>query len=275
MKIFLDQMQREVRLAERPVRIVSLVPSQTELLFALGLAENVVGRTKFCIHPQEAVKAVPVVGGTKNFHFDKIAALHPDLIIGNKEENYATGIQELAEAYPVWMSDILNLDDALAMIVQLGEVLDVQDKAKPLAVQIGQLFAELAHWRVQFVPKPLRAAYFIWKKPYMVAGGDTFIHDMLRRAGFENIFSHRPRYPEISPEALREAAPEVVLLSSEPYPFRKEKHQAEFAILCPTARVVVVDGEMFSWYGSRLLASGAYFRELLENLGAGRSPLVF
>ncbi|NJL15148.1 MAG: ABC transporter substrate-binding protein [Microscillaceae bacterium] len=275
MKIFLDQMQREVGLVERPGRIVSLVPSQTELLFALGLGENVVGRTKFCLHPREAIKAVPVVGGTKNFHFDKIAALHPDLIIGNKEENYAAGIQELAEAYPVWMSDILTLDDALGMITQLGEVLEVQEKARHLAAQIGQLFAELAEWRVQFVPKPLRAAYFIWKKPYMVAGGGTFIQDMLRRAGFENIFAHRLRYPEISPEELREAAPEVVLLSSEPYPFQKEKHLDEFALLCPTARVVVVDGEMFSWYGSRLLASGAYFRELWENLQAGKSPSTF
>jgi ABC-type Fe3+-hydroxamate transport system substrate-binding protein len=251
-----DQMNRRVAVPFPPQRIVSLVPSQTELLFDLGLGARVVGVTKFCVHPAEARQRASVVGGTKNFHFEKIAALQPDLIIGNKEENYREGIEQLAAQYPVWMSDIVTLDDSLDMMWRVGLITGTKTRAEQLAAAIGASLSGLPP-----AAALLPAAYFIWRQPYMVAAAGTFIDEMLPRAGFRNVFADQARYPEISPEQLTAAAPRVILLSSEPYPFQ-EKHVAEFQALCPQARVLVVDGELFSWYGSRLQHSAAYFREL-------------
>ncbi len=251
-----DQLGRRVEIPFPPRRIISLVPSQTELLFDLGVGERVVGVTKFCIHPPEARQSATVIGGTKNFDFDKIAALKPDLIIGNKEENYQAGIEQLATQYPVWLSDIGNLSEALVMIRQVGFVVGAKEKAEQLAAEIAASFAAL-ETRQPLIP----AAYFIWRKPYMAAASGTFIDDMLRRVGFRNVFAHLGRYPEITPEQLAAAAPARILLSSEPYPF-KEKHLAEFQEICPEAKIQLVDGEMFSWYGSRLRLSVAYFQQL-------------
>lgn len=254
-----DQMGRRVAVPFPPQRIVSLVPSQTELLFDLGLGEKVVGVTKFCIHPAEAREKAAVIGGTKNFDFDKIAALKPDLIIGNKEENYQDGIEPLATEYPVWLSDISNLTEALDMIRRVGFITGAKEKSATLADEIEASFAalETADARKPAVP----AAYFIWRKPYMVAATGTFIDDMLRRAGFTNAFAGLSRYPEITAEQLAKVAPQRILLSSEPYPFA-EKHLAEFQQICPAAKIEIVDGELFSWYGSRLLKSANYFSQL-------------
>ncbi|WBA42050.1 ABC transporter substrate-binding protein [Hymenobacter canadensis] len=251
-----DQMGRRVAVPFPPRRIVSLVPSQTELLFALGLGERVVGVTKFCIHPPEARQTATVIGGTKNFDFEKIADLRPDLIIGNKEENYQEGIEQLAAQFPVWMSDISNLDEALDMIRRVGFIGGRKEAAEQMAAQIAASFQQLP-LPAELVP----AAYFIWRKPYMVAATGTFIDDLLARGGFRNVFGHLARYPEVTPEQLQAAAPRQILLSSEPYPF-KEKHLAEFQALCPQATIRIVDGELFSWYGSRLLESAAYLRSL-------------
>ena len=251
-----DQLGRRVAVPFPPRRIVSLVPSQTELLFDLGLGAKVVGVTKFCIHPAEARTKATVIGGTKNFDFDKIAALKPDLIIGNKEENYQHGIEQLAADYPVWLSDISNLPEALDMIRRVGFVAGAKDKAAALGAEIEASFAPLAT-----AAPPVSVAYFIWRKPYMVAATGTFIDDMLRRAGFVNSFANLSRYPEISAEQLAAAAPQRILLSSEPYPFGA-KHLAEFQSICPAAKIDIVDGELFSWYGSRLRYSAAYFSSL-------------
>ncbi|GAB3869500.1 helical backbone metal receptor [Hymenobacter segetis] len=254
-----DQMGRRVAVPFPPQRIVSLVPSQTELLFDLGLGEKVVGVTKFCIHPAEARTQATVIGGTKNFDFDKIAALKPDLIIGNKEENYQDGIEQLADQYPVWLSDISNLTEALDMIRRVGFIVGAKEKATVLADEIEASFATFAASATEVAL--VSAAYFIWRKPYMVATTGTFIDDMLRRVGFVNAFTGLSRYPEITAEQLATTAPQRILLSSEPYPFA-EKHVAEFQQICPTAKVEIVDGELFSWYGSRLLKSAAYFTQL-------------
>jgi ABC-type Fe3+-hydroxamate transport system substrate-binding protein len=256
-----DQMGRRVVVPYPPRRIVSLVPSQTELLFDLGVGERVVGVTKFCIHPTQARQQAAVIGGTKNFDFEKIDALQPDLIIGNKEENYQAGIEQLAARYPVWLSDITNLADALRMIRQVGVVVGAKTKADQLAADIESSFAQLA-----LIASPLSVAYFIWRKPYMVAAAGTFIDDMLTRAGFANVFAPQQRYPEVSAEQLAVAAPSVLLLSSEPYPFA-DKHVAEFQQICPPAKIRIVDGELFSWYGSRLLKSAAYFADLRRAIG--------
>ena len=246
-----------------PCCIVSLVPSQTELLHYLGLHDEVVGITKFCVHPPEWFQSKPRIGGTKTLNFEKIAALKPDLILGNKEENERAQIEELQRHYKVWISDISNLPEALDMIRQVGQLTGKTEQAQTLADKIETDFRALADERA---PKPMRAAYFIWRKPYMVAAGGTFIHDMMQRAGFENVFADLQRYPEIDLGALAVAAPEAILLSSEPYPFA-EKHMAAFREVCPSARIEVVDGELFSWYGSRLLHAPAYFRKLREMLG--------
>jgi ABC-type Fe3+-hydroxamate transport system substrate-binding protein len=254
-----DQMGRRVAVPFPPQRIVSLVPSQTELLFDLGLGEKIVGVTKFCIHPAEARAKSAVVGGTKNFNFEKIAALNPDLIIGNKEENYQIGIEQLATKYPVWMSDISNLPDALEMIRRVGFIAGAKEKAESLTEDIAASFTALE--TAATATEPASVGYFIWRKPYMAAATGTFIDDMLGRAGFRNVFASQARYPEITAEQLAAAGPQRILLSSEPYPFG-EKYMAEFQDICPDAEIEIVDGELFSWYGSRLRKTAAYLSQL-------------
>lgn len=259
---FTDQLNRDLEIpAWPPRRIVSLVPSQTELLADLGLENEVVGITKFCVHPEKWFREKTRVGGTKTLSIEKIKNLKPDLIIGNKEENERTQIEELAAHYPVWLSDVRTLEQACDMMARVGELVG---KAAETQKLIGKIKTEFA-----LCPPPSTrcpAAYFIWRKPYMVAGSDTFIDEMLRVAGFHNVFSYKNRYPEITFEELAEAKPEVILPSSEPYPFA-EKHFEPLREVCPNARIQLVDGEMFSWYGSRLLHSAAYFQKLRETLG--------
>lgn len=258
--VFTDQMGREVILSNTPQRIVSLVPSQTELLFDLGLKTKVIGITKFCIHPKDEVKHIPKIGGTKKFDFEAIEALKPDFIIGNKEENYEEGIEYLAKKYPVWMSDIYTLEDSLKMIQALGKILDIQTKADEMAQDIENKFQVLP-----LVQNTLKVAYFIWRKPWMIATTNTFIDYILQKIGFQNIFNDLERYPEITLEQLQERNPEYIFLSSEPYPF-KEQHIKELQSILPNSKILLVDGEMFSWYGSRLLKSVEYFKKLVATL---------
>lgn len=260
-----DQMNRTIRLEKRPERIISLVPSQTELLFDLGLENEVVGITKFCIHPDSWFRNKTRIGGTKQFDFEKIAALNPDLIIGNKEENEQEQIEMLMEKYPVWMSDIHNLDESLEMIRAVGELTGKSEKANSIAGAIHSEFEQLSS--VLNSAKEKRVAYFIWKNPWMVAGHDTFINHLLGRCNWKNVFAERSgRYPEITLQELSEANPEIIFLSSEPYPF-KEKHIEELQSLLPDATILTVDGELFSWYGSRLLKSPDYLLKLHGQIG--------
>ena len=255
---FTDQMGRVVSINYPPRRILSLVPSQTELLFDLGLDREIVGITKFCIHPEDKFRTTAKVGGTKKLNLKKIRELKPDLIIGNKEENERDQIEELIGEFPVWMSDINVLEDALEMINEIGNLTGKSQEAVLLSFEIlnGFQTLKLAGGRKQTV------AYFIWKDPYMVAGRDTFINDILNKAGFDN-FTELNRYPELSSDQLKKSNPDIVFLSSEPYPFR-DPHVDEIKAICPAAKVIVVDGEMFSWYGSRLLQTPAYLQTLAE-----------
>lgn len=262
MPAFLDQIGRTIVLPEIPRRIISLVPSQTELLFSLGLDESVVGITKFCVHPTSWFRSKPRIGGTKAVDPARIKALQPDLIIANKEENDKQQVEALASRYPVWVSDIKTLPDALAMIRSVGALTGKETEAGNLANEIDARFSGLAA-----PPKPALVAYLIWYRPWMAAGGDTFIHHMLGHCGFENIFSDRDRYPEIDLHALAGIPDLTILLSSEPYPFR-QRHIDEIKEILPTANVLLVDGECFSWYGSRLLHAPAYFRQLMHDLPA-------
>ncbi|WP_298349179.1 ABC transporter substrate-binding protein [Runella sp.] len=256
-----DQLGNIITLAQPPRRIISLVPSQTELLFDLGLQREIVGITKFCIHPADKVKLVTQIGGTKNFDLNLIKSLKPDLIIGNKEENYEQGIKALQNDFPVWMSDIFTLEDALDMIRKVGQLLNRAPEADTIATNISNSFSQLT----TLGPPQPTAAYLIWRKPFMAAAKDTFIDNILQKAGFTNVFNHLSRYPEINPTQLHSANPDFIFLSSEPYPFT-QKHIAELQEICPFSKILLVDGELFSWYGSRLVKSAAYFLELRQRV---------
>lgn len=242
-------------------RIISLVPSLTELLFDLGLDTELVGLTKFCIHPANKVKHKTVIGGTKNVHLDRVATLSPTLILANKEENTREDVEALQANFPVLLTDMVTLTDALEMIVTVGERVDKQAEAHRLANQIQELFTALAQHIKTLTTPPPRVAYLIWRDPWMVAGNQTFIDSMLSSAGFVNAFGTQSRYPVISFDDLQATDPDIIMLSSEPYPFR-EKHRTELSAICPNARLMLVDGELFSWYGSRLMYSAEYFRSL-------------
>ncbi len=261
-KLFTDQLGRNVSINFPPKRIISLVPSQTEFLYDLGLDEEIVGQTLFCIHPESKHKTKTIIGGTKNLKLDVIAQLKPDLIIGNKEENEQKQMEYLMHHYPVWMSDIYTLEDAYEMMKNLGEVVNKPEAANQIVNQIRLSFSDL-----QLFDNPNnKVAYFIWRNPYMVAANHTFINHLLQKLNFDNVFAnHLDRYPQVTNEDLVAANPDFIFLSSEPYPF-KVKHIAELQQILPKAKILLVDGEMFSWYGSRLLHSCSYFRQLLAQL---------
>lgn len=256
MAVFTDQTGRTAILPTLPQRIVSLVPSQTELLAHLGLNREVAGITRFCVHPEQWFRTKPRVGGTKQVKMDVIHALKPDLIIANKEENVKEQVEDLALHYPVWTSDVNTLEDAYDMISAIGQMTGKAEASVRLVRQIRESFSGLTT-----PDSRLRTCYLIWRDPWMTVGGDTFIHTMLEAAGFDNLFRHQVRYPIVTSEGLREAGCECLLLSSEPFPFR-QKHVDELKALLPGVKILLVDGELFSWYGSRLLQAPEYFAQL-------------
>ena len=252
-----DQVGRTVVVPKYPKRIVSLVPSQTELLFDLGLAARVVGITKFCIHPDDWFHSKTRIGGTKQLDFEAILALNPDLIIANKEENNKEDIEWLEKNFPVWVSDVNDLDSALEMIRFIAELTRTDSSKLTQEIQSG--FSQLMPIQPQ-----KKVLYLIWKNPYMAVGNDTFINELMQRCGFENVLS-QSRYPELTDDEIVQLNPGLILLSSEPYPF-KEKHIKELQNLLPNATIKLVDGEMFSWYGSRLKLAPSYFTNLVESI---------
>lgn len=257
---YTDQTGRTISLSETPKRIISIVPSQSELLWEFGLRNELVGITKFCIHPNELFNSKERVGGTKNLHIEKIRALKPDLIIGNKEENERSQIERLQEEFNVWMSDIYTLDDALAMMEQLGCICDKEEAALRIRNSVNSSFS-----RLKAVFKQQTVAYFIWNDPYMVASGQTFINHVLQHLGLQNAFAHLIRYPLVTPEDLKNVQPEFCFLSTEPFPFN-DRHAEALKKILPQTRVILVDGEVFSWYGNRLLHLENYVRELKQQL---------
>lgn len=255
-KDFIDHLHQTIRLDQKPHRIVSLVPSQTELLADLGLEQEVVGITKFCIYPEKWFKEKTRVGGTKTVDIEKVRQLQPDLIIGNKEENTASDIQALQSIAPVWMSDIETLEDALNMIHSVGLMCEKQEQATLLIQEISEAFG-----KIQPLKSPKNVLYFIWDEPKFVAGKNTFVDTMIHKCGFINCCTET-RYPEWN--GTTETI-DIVFLSSEPFPF-KENHIKEFQNKFPTAKIVLVDGEYFSWYGSRLKDAPDYFQALIQQL---------
>ncbi|MEO8088493.1 MAG: helical backbone metal receptor [Bacteroidota bacterium] len=263
MKTFIDQTGRTVTINDSPQRIISIVPSQTELLFDLGLTDEVIGITKFCVHPDQWFRNKKRVGGTKKLNLDLIRTLQPDLIIANKEENEQLQVEELIREFPVWVSDIKSLPEAKRMILSVGDITNRYFEAIALLKKIDLAFDEL---RLSINDrKPKKLAYLIWNEPMMAAAGDTFISRMIDASGFNNVFQNLQRYPEITDAELKAAQPDVILLSSEPFPF-KQKHLDDFIKRFPGIKSMLVDGELFSWYGSRLQYAPAYFMKLLEQI---------
>jgi ABC-type Fe3+-hydroxamate transport system substrate-binding protein len=259
MPAFTDQINRTIHLPRIPRRIISLVPSQTELLYSLGLEDAVVGITKFCVHPESWFRNKARIGGTKAVDPVRVDALRPDLIIANKEENDRFQVEALAARYPVWISNVTDLPDAMAMIRDVGLITGKSAAAEELANAITKEFASLPGTH----PMSPRAAYLIWRNPWMAAGGDTFINNMLNYAGYVNALSGRDRYPVVELSSLAGPGCPTIFLSSEPYPFR-QRHVDEIREVLPDADIRLVDGEFFSWYGSRLLQAPAYFRQRIS-----------
>lgn len=256
-KKYIDMMGRTVELNSAVCRIVSLVPSQTELLVDLGLKEKLVGITKFCIHPKELRSEITSIGGPKKLNIKKILAQNPDLVIANKEENLQAEIEELAKHVPVWISDVYTLEDSLEMIRLIGEITQTLNVANEMCRGIQDAFDKLN--TKKFINN--KVVYLIWKDPFMAVGPNTFIDDMLMKIGlFNNVKTER--YPELKTQELN---PDYVFLSSEPYPF-SEKHFDEVQQFFPHSKLILVDGEFFTWYGSRMLKAPAYFMNLMDEL---------
>lgn len=256
--LHIDQLNRILNIDNSSLRIVSLVPSQTELLHYLGLDEEVVGITKFCVHPANWFKSKVRVGDTKQVNMQKVKALNPNLIIANKEENTKEDIEQLEKIAPVWISDVRTLEQAFDMIEKVGNLVNRESQAFRLVSDIREQFSCFVK------PKKVnRVLYVIWQNPVMVAGGDTFINAMLQKFNLHNVAEELHRYPELTMEQIQELKPEMILLSSEPFPF-KEKHIKYFQTFLPNSEVKLVDGELFSWYGNRLLKIRALEKIFLE-----------
>ncbi|WP_300568123.1 helical backbone metal receptor [Flavobacterium sp.] len=269
MKTYIDQLGNQHTFETTPTRIVSLVPSQTELLFDLGLEDNIVGITKFCVHPYHLKSTKKSIGGTKKVHLEKIRLLNPDIIIANKEENTLEIVEELRQICPVWVTNIITIEDNLQMISDFGQLFNKRTEAQKW---IDKTNFGLADFQQFIKDKDVKkVAYFIWANPYMVAGGDNFINELLKLNKFQNIYDNNPkyegRYPEIIIQKMQiQGDPELILLSSEPFPF-KDEHAFELGRHTHHATTVFVDGEMFSWYGSRLVKAFDYFKKLHLRIG--------
>jgi len=258
-----DQLGNNWTFANVPKRIISLVPSQSEFLWDLGLGNDLIGITKFCIHPKEMFQRVQRVGGTKNLDIDLIETLKPDLIIANKEENDKAQIEFLSKKFPVWLSDIYNFEDAFHMMLELGKLLNRESQAVEILTRAKQNLE-----KCKDVFKGESVAYFIWNEPYYLAASHTFIDCVLQHAGFKNALEAWERYPHLNAKELRELNPDWCFLSSEPFPFQP-KHAEILQNLLPGKKIIFVNGEYFSWYGSRLIRLHEYLLQLKDEVYAG------
>lgn len=256
-----DARGQSVSLDAPPSRIVSLVPSQTELLGHLGLYDAVVGITRFCERPEHWRSEKTIVGGTKQVDVDTVRSLDPDLVLANHEENTAADVAALEELAPVFVTEVKTVEEALDMIRTVGLLTDTSDRTSTLVGKIISRFESLPDF------PSLRAAYLIWREPYMTVGGDTFIHDVMRWGGLENVYGDQARYPEVTVGELADRELDVVLCSTEPFPFHeKDTFTADLRDALPNTPVETVDGQPFSWYGPRLLNTPSYLSSLRKRL---------
>lgn len=244
-------------------RIISLVPSQTELLVDLGLEDNIVGITKFCIHPKHLLKEKTVVGGTKNIKIDVIKSLKPDIILCNKEENTKEIVEACQEIAYTHVSDIFTLTDAQKLIIEYGVFFNKEDSAKQMVKELDLKITDFKNFML--TKKEKKVAYFIWKNPWMVAANHTFINHLLELNKLKNVYNNLQRYPEVDIQLLTEDNTDYILLSSEPYPF-KQKHILEIKAHTKAPTPILINGEFFSWHGSRLLKAFDYFKQLHNSI---------
>ena len=246
------------------IKIISLVPSQTELLYDLGLEKSIIGITKFCVHPSHLKQTKTVVGGTKNIHLEKIKQLHPDIILCNKEENTKEIVEQCEQIATTHVSEIYTIQDSIDLIKTYGELFSCRTEASKIIQKINFNLNDFRSFIID--KKVVKVAYFIWRNPWMVAANNTYINHILALNRLENIYKNKDRYPEVEIKKIRlEGDPDLVFLSSEPYPF-KEEHASELGRCTPHAKTIFVDGELFSWHGSRLVKAFDYFQQLRESL---------
>jgi iron complex transport system substrate-binding protein len=254
-KKVIDQIGRTVEFSYPPKRIISLAPGITDTLYSLHLKNEVVGRTRYCIHPKEHVQLAVAVGGTKQINLDKIRELQPDLIFAEKEENTKEMVEILEKEFPVYVAEVQSVQDAYRMITELGELTNRKLVADELQTFIQAGFQSLPS------VQGAKAAYVIWKKPYMVVGNNTYINSLLEQLGFENVFStFKDRYPTVTEEDFQKAELDYLFLATEPFPF-KNKHLVEFSEILPGVKTIILDGEMF-WYGPRMIEAAGYFKKI-------------
>ena len=263
---FIDALGVPLALAKPPQRIVSLIPSITELLFSLGLDERIVGVTRFCTYPPEGVTKKIKVGGGKDPDLKRILDLQPDLVIANVEENRREDVEALrAASVPVFVTYPRTVREGIELIFTLGGLTETVPVAEAMAGPIEQVYRETVEQTRG--RRPVKVFCPIWRRPYMSINRDTYVHDVIRVSGGENIFADRlERYPEVALEDVERLQPEVVLLPDEPYPF-KAKHIEELRTLDVPAirdgRIFLIDGKILSWYGPRIGDSLRVLRELL------------
>jgi ABC-type Fe3+-hydroxamate transport system substrate-binding protein len=251
-------------------RIVSLVPSATELLCALGLADALVGVTAYCVEPPEVVRRRVRVGGEKDPDLDAIRALAPDLVVANVEENRREDVEALRGAgIPVWVTYPRSVADGLRMIGELGAVTGTSAAAGALLAELEPLAARV---RVEAAARsPVAVFYPIWRGPYMTINRDTYVSDVIAVCGGRNVFADEPaRYPVVTLDEMARRRPDVILLPDEPFRFRRA-HLADFAPhrdvpAVRDGRILLVDGKRFSWHGPRLAEA---LRTVPAMLGAG------
>jgi ABC-type Fe3+-hydroxamate transport system substrate-binding protein len=251
-----------------PQRIVSLIPSTTELLCDLGLADRLVGVTAYCVEPREVVRTKTRIGGEKDPDLERIRALVPDLVVANVEENVRAHIDTLrAWGIRVWVTYPRTVAEGLRMIRELGEVTAAQGQAEAILAEIDPLLVR-AHAE-SGRRAPVRMFYAIWRNPYMTIGGDTYISDVLATAGAVNVFADAAaRYPTITLDELVARRPDVILLPDEPFRFRRA-HLKDFAPFADVpavrdGRIHLVDGKPFSWHGRRLAHALRLLPSLLD-----------
>jgi ABC-type Fe3+-hydroxamate transport system substrate-binding protein len=245
----------------RSPRIVSLVPSITELLCDLGLGSAIVGRTGFCIHPRETVRAIPKVGGTKDIDLEKLRALSPTHVVLNVDENRKEDARTLAEFVPTLVvTHPLAPRDNLALYRLMGGIFGRERRAEDLCRRFEAEYAALEGAARAFSPE--KVLYLIWKKPWITVSRDTYVSRMLDLVKWETVPEKADgRYPRISLEDKGFVEARTVLLSSEPYRFR-DSHLAEVRALLPGRNVALIDGEMTAWYGSRAIAALGYLARI-------------
>lgn len=264
MMAVVDALGRTVPLSGSPRRVVSLVPSLTEYLFAIGAGERLVGVTDYCIEPAAAVANLPKVRGTKNPDRELIRTLQPDLVLASKEENRQRDVVAFEAAHiPVYVTDIQSVNDAVTQLAALAAILEATPAAVPL---LDAIRAELAAGTHQPTRRTLT---FIWRDPWMAVGGATYADDLLRRCGAENVaLGMSGRYPRATLEEFMHLAPEVILLPDEPYRFT-EADRAAFAPFATVPavsanRIHLCDGMLLTWYGPRTVEALRTLRGVLS-----------